>query len=125
MEPRDARRRARSARPIADPEPLGLDVIFPAAMAGLAVGLITGRRELVAAVVGATVGVGVVVARATAVGVVAGGVLGPVVGLLVPRATAHETAPLGTEASADRYAMPAHERRGRRSRADPTSDERR
>ena len=31
----------------------GIDVIFPAAMVGLAVGLITGRRELVAAIVGA------------------------------------------------------------------------
>ena len=35
---------------ITDPSRLGLDVIFPAAMAGLCVGLITGRRELVAAV---------------------------------------------------------------------------
>ena len=40
---------------IVDPERLGIDVIFPAAMAGLAVGLITGPRA-VAAVVGATVG---------------------------------------------------------------------
>ena len=44
---------------IVDPERLGIDVIFPAAMIGLAVGLISGRRELVAAVVGAAVGVGV------------------------------------------------------------------
>ena len=42
----------------ADPGPgaLGIDIIFPAAMIGLAVGLITGRRELVAAIVGAGVG---------------------------------------------------------------------
>ena len=32
---------------IPDPARLGIDVIFPAAMIGLAVGLITGRRELV------------------------------------------------------------------------------
>ena len=37
---------------IPDPARLGIDVIFPAAMVGLAVGLITGRRELVAAIVG-------------------------------------------------------------------------
>ena len=37
---------------IPDPVTLGLDVVFPAAMAGLAVGLITGRRELVAACAG-------------------------------------------------------------------------
>ena len=34
---------------IPDPSVFGLDVVFPAAMAGLAVGLTTGRRELVAA----------------------------------------------------------------------------
>jgi len=35
---------------IPDPGRFGLDVIFPAAMAGLAVGFVTGRRELVAAI---------------------------------------------------------------------------
>ena len=34
---------------ILDPTAFGLDVVFPAAMAGLAVGLVTGRREIVAA----------------------------------------------------------------------------
>ena len=34
---------------IPDPTVLGLDIVFPAAMAGLAVGLMTGRREIVAA----------------------------------------------------------------------------
>ena len=37
--------------------PPGLDVVFPAAMAGLAAGLVTGRRELVAAGAGAALGV--------------------------------------------------------------------
>ena len=92
---------------LADPSQLGLDVVFPAAMAGLCVGLITGRRELVAAAVGATIGVLVSLAVGTGVGIVAGGVLGPLAGLLVPRAEAHEQAPLGTPASAERYAMPA------------------
>ncbi len=41
-----------SAAQIPDPARLGIDIIFPAAMIGLAVGLITGRRELVAAIVG-------------------------------------------------------------------------
>lgn len=91
---------------IVDPERLGIDVIFPAAMIGLAVGLISGRRELVAAVVGAAVGVGVSLAVSTTVGVIAGGVIGPAVGLLVPKRDARETAPLGSEASADRYQMP-------------------
>src|SRR4029453_1128239 len=67
---------------IVDPDRLGLDVIFPAAMAGLAVGLITGRRELVAAIVGATVGVVVSLTVSTTVGVIAAGVIGPAVGLL-------------------------------------------
>jgi predicted branched-subunit amino acid permease len=88
---------------ILDPERLGLDVVFAAAMAGLAVVLITGRRELVAAVVGATVGVAVSLAVSPTVGVIAGGVVGPAVGLLVPAATSGETAPIGSEASADRY----------------------
>jgi 4-azaleucine resistance transporter AzlC len=91
---------------IVDPDRLGIDVIFAAAMAGLAVGLITGRRELVAALVGATVGVVVSLAVSTTVGVIAGGVVGPAVGLLVPAARARETAPIGSEASADRYSMP-------------------
>jgi 4-azaleucine resistance transporter AzlC len=91
---------------IADPATFGLDVVFPAAMAGLCVGLITGRRELVAAAVGATVGVFVSLAVGTGVGIVAGGLLGPLGGLLVPAARAHEQAPLGTPASAQRYAMP-------------------
>lgn len=88
---------------IVDPERLGIDVIFAAAMAGLAVVLITGRRELVAAIVGAIVGVGVSLAVSTTVGVIAGGVIGPAAGLLIPAAQSHERAPIGSEASADHY----------------------
>ncbi len=91
---------------IPNPSTFGIDIIFPAAMVGLAVGLITGRRELVAAIVGATVGVSVGLATSPAIGIVAGGVIGPMVGLLVPASIAHETAPLGTPASAAHYAMP-------------------
>ena len=76
---------------IPDPARFGLDVIFPAAMAGLAVGLITGRRELVAALVGGVVGVAVSLAWDPAAGVLAGGLIGPLVGLLAVRA--EDTAP--------------------------------
>jgi 4-azaleucine resistance transporter AzlC len=70
---------------IPDPGRFGLDVIFPAAMGGLAVGLITGRRELVAALVGGVVAVAVSLAWDPAAGVLAGGLLGPLVGLLAVR----------------------------------------
>lgn len=91
---------------IPDPARLGVDVIFPAAMIGLAVGLISGRRELVAAIVGGLIAVVAAVAVSPSVGIIAGGLVGPAVGLLVPAAAAQETAPLGTERSAERYAMP-------------------
>lgn len=91
---------------IPDPTRFGIDVIFPAAMIGLAVGLITGRRELVAAIVGGGVGVVVSLLSSPALGIVAGGLLGPLVGLQVPAALAHETAPLGSVASAERFAVP-------------------
>jgi 4-azaleucine resistance transporter AzlC len=66
---------------IPDPTRLGLDVIFPAAMGGLAVGLITGRRELVAALAGAVIGVAVGLAWDPAAGIIAGGVIGPLAGM--------------------------------------------
>jgi 4-azaleucine resistance transporter AzlC len=90
---------------IPDPTRFGIDVIFPAAMIGLAVGLVTGRRELVAAIVGAVVAVLVALLSSAAIGIVAGGVIGPIVGLLVPGSAARETAPLGSPASAERYAV--------------------
>ena len=75
---------------IPEPTRFGLDVIFPAAMGGLAVGLITGRRELVAAVSGAVIGVAIGLAWDPAAGIIAGGVIGPLVGMAVrPRAAEH------------------------------------
>jgi 4-azaleucine resistance transporter AzlC len=68
---------------IPDPTRFGLDVIFPAAMGGLAVGLVTGRRELVAAVAGAVIGVAVGLAWGPAAGIIAGGVIGPLIGMAV------------------------------------------
>ena len=78
---------------IPDPARFGIDIIFPAAMVGLAVGLITGRRELVAAIVGAGIAVVVALLTSPSIGIVAGGILGPAVGLLVPASVARETAP--------------------------------
>ena len=76
---------------IPDPSRFGLDVIFPAAMGGLAVGLITGRRELVAGVSGAVIGVAVGLAWNPAAGIIAGGVIGPIAGIAVrPGPREHE-----------------------------------
>jgi 4-azaleucine resistance transporter AzlC len=69
---------------IPDPSRFGLDVIFPAAMGGLAVGLILGQRELIAALTGAIVGVAVSLAWDPAAGIVAGGLVGPLVAMVAP-----------------------------------------
>jgi len=69
---------------IPDPARFGLDVIFPAAMAGLAVGLLTGRRELVAALTASVVGVVTGLAWDPFAGIVVGGIVGPLVAFLVP-----------------------------------------
>jgi branched chain amino acid efflux pump len=88
---------------IVEPNRFGIDVIFPAAMAGLGVGLVTGRRELVAALGGAAIAVIASLILSPTVGIIAGGVLGPLIGLFVPAAAARETAPIGTALSAERY----------------------
>jgi 4-azaleucine resistance transporter AzlC len=74
---------------IPDPNRFGLDVVFPAAMAGLAVGLVTGRREVVAAGSGAVIGVVVSLLLGPAVGIVAGGLFGPAIGMAVPDGRRH------------------------------------
>jgi 4-azaleucine resistance transporter AzlC len=91
---------------IPEPDRFGIDVIFPAAMVGLAVGLISGRREIVAALVGAGVGVAVALVAGPAIGIIAGGLVGPAVGLAIPGSLDNERAPLGSKASAERYSMP-------------------
>ncbi|MEP7360801.1 MAG: AzlC family ABC transporter permease [Chloroflexota bacterium] len=73
---------------IPDPTRLGLDVIFPAAMAGLAVGLIDGRRDLVAALSGVVIGIAVGLAFDPAAGIIAGGMLGPAVAMIAVRGSA-------------------------------------
>jgi 4-azaleucine resistance transporter AzlC len=70
---------------IPDPARLGLDVVFPAAMGGLAVKLATGRPELAAAVAGAALAVAGGSVVGPAVSIVVGGLLAPIAGLLIER----------------------------------------
>jgi predicted branched-subunit amino acid permease len=72
------------------PERYGLDVVFPAAMAGLAVGLIAGRREIVAVAVAVLVSIALAIAWDPSIGVVAGGLLGPLAGLALPGSSGDE-----------------------------------
>lgn len=95
---------------IPDPTRFGLDVIFPAAMGGLAVGLISGRRELVAAVAGAAIGVAVGLAWDPAAGIIAGGVIGPLVGVAVR---------LRGDEQAHEHAIPFFPQRSEHARHDP------
>ncbi len=69
---------------VVSPEAVGIDVVFPAAMAGLAVGLITGRRALVAVGVAVVVSVMVAIAWDPRAAAVVGGLVGPLVGLAMP-----------------------------------------
>lgn len=71
---------------IPDPTRFGLDIVFPAAMLGLAVGLISNRRELVAAGAGGVIGLGVSLAIGPQLGIIAGGLIGPLVAIVVPEA---------------------------------------
>jgi 4-azaleucine resistance transporter AzlC len=63
---------------------LGLDVAFPAAMAGLSLGMVSGRRDVAAAAGAVLVAVPVGLLAGTSVGLVAGAVIGPLIGLAVP-----------------------------------------
>jgi predicted branched-subunit amino acid permease len=83
---------------IPDPARFGLDVVFPAAMAGLAIGLVSGRRELVAALAGAILGVTVSLAVGPGVGIIVGGIGGPLLGLAVPRRPSDDAPPSDPEA---------------------------
>jgi 4-azaleucine resistance transporter AzlC len=69
---------------IPDPAGYGLDVVFPAAMAGLAIGLVTGRRDAAAAVAGAVIAVAVSLTTDAAAGVIVGGLFGPLAAMLIP-----------------------------------------
>ena len=91
---------------VPDPGLFGLDIVFPAAMAGLAVGLATGRREVVALGAGVVVALAVSLAVDPRVGVVAGGLLGPAAGLAVPRHDRDVPEPDELPADPDAFARP-------------------
>ena len=91
---------------IPDPARLGLDVVFPSAMIGLAIGLITGRREVVALLAGAASAVGVSLLVGPSIGIVVGGLGGPLLAMLIPAELGEPATELGTPASAERYSMP-------------------
>ena len=69
---------------IESPDQYGIDVVFPAAMAGLAVGLIGGRREIVAVAAAVLVTVSTALVWDPSAAVVVGGLVGPLVGLALP-----------------------------------------
>ena len=70
---------------IPDPAQLGLDVVFPAAIGGLAVKLATDRPAIAAAIAGAALAVVGGIAVGPAVSIVVGGFLAPIAGLLIER----------------------------------------
>jgi 4-azaleucine resistance transporter AzlC len=85
-----------------DTNRLGLDVAFPAAMAGLSLGMVSGRRDVAAAVGAVAVAVPVGLAAGASVGLVAGAVLGPFFGLATPASPSEESsAPETPEPSAE------------------------
>jgi 4-azaleucine resistance transporter AzlC len=67
-----------------DTHRLGLDIAFPAAMAGLSLGMVSGRRDVSAALGAVAVAVPVGLVGGPSVGLVAGAVCGPFFGLAVP-----------------------------------------
>jgi 4-azaleucine resistance transporter AzlC len=76
-----------------DPTALGIDVVFPAAMAGLAVALITDRSSVIAAVSGALMGVAVALVTQPSVGIIVGGLAGPAIALAVSDRAADPASP--------------------------------
>ena len=85
-----------------DTHRLALDVAFPAAMAGLSLGMVSGRRDVAAAVGAVAVAVPVGLAAGASVGLVAGAVLGPLAGLATPPSPNEESSlPQTPEPSAE------------------------
>jgi 4-azaleucine resistance transporter AzlC len=74
-----------------DIEGLGLDIAFPAAMAGLSLGMVSGRRDVAAALGAVAVAVPVGLVGGVSVGLIAGAVVGPLVGLAVPPGSDEES----------------------------------
>jgi len=85
-----------------DTHRLALDVAFPAAMAGLSLGLVSGRRDVAAAVAAVAIAVLVGLVAGPSVGLVAGASLGPFAGLAIPPSSNEESArPETAEPSAE------------------------
>jgi predicted branched-subunit amino acid permease len=91
---------------IPDPARFGLDVVFPAAMIGLAVGLVTGRREIVAALGGALLAVVVSLGAGPGIGIIVGGLGGPLLGMAIPPEPPSRAIAIPSPESAERYSMP-------------------
>jgi predicted branched-subunit amino acid permease len=68
-----------------DPATIGLDVVFPAAMAGLAIGLVKDRAALVALLVGCSSAVVAALVIDPSAAIMIGGLLGPLAGLALFR----------------------------------------
>jgi 4-azaleucine resistance transporter AzlC len=85
-----------------DTNGLGLDVAFPAAMAGLSLGMVSGRRDVAAALGSVAVAVPVGLLAGASFGLVAGALTGPCFGLAVPASpTDKSSAPETPEPSAE------------------------
>jgi predicted branched-subunit amino acid permease len=85
-----------------DTHQLGLDIAFPAAMAGLSLGMVSGRRDVAAAIGAVAVAVPVGLAAGASIGLVAGALVGPCFGLAVPASPNDESsAPESPEPSAE------------------------
>jgi len=85
-----------------DTRRLGLAVAFPAAMAGLSLGMVSGRRDVAAALGAVAVAVPLGLVGGASLGLVAGAVVGPFIGLAVPASPAEESsAPETPEPSAE------------------------
>jgi 4-azaleucine resistance transporter AzlC len=85
-----------------DTRRLGLDIAFPAAMAGLSLGMVSGRRDVAAALGAVAVAVPVGLVGGASLGLVAGAVVGPFFGLAVPASPTDESsAPETPEPSAE------------------------
>ena len=89
---------------------LGLDIAFPAAMAGLSLGMVSGRRDVAAALGAVAVAVPLGLAAGASVGLVAGAVVGPLVGLAMPEAGGGGTVDAAGGTGSGDGAGPAHER---------------
>ncbi len=74
-----------------DTRQLGLDVAFPAAMAGLSLGMVSGRRDAAAAVGAVALAVPVGLVAGASIGLVAGATAGPLFGLAVPASEGEES----------------------------------